>query len=161
MLDVRFGFATLDHVEYSHTQAVYRVIVALVASSATALAVVVWLADDAVAVRWSTAVILVIAVAFLFVFSKLTVTVGAGSLDVVFGFGWPRRTMDLSEIVAVRQVRNAPYHGWGVRRIRGGWMYNVWGLDAVELDLTSGKKFRIGTDDPARLLVALDRSLPS
>jgi hypothetical protein len=34
-------------------------------------------------------------------------------------------------------------------------MYNVWGLDAVELELQSGKKFRIGTDEPAELLAIL------
>ena len=30
-------------------------------------------------------------------------------------------------------VRNKWWHGWGVRWVPGGSMYNVWGLDAVEL----------------------------
>ena len=34
-------------------------------------------------------------------------------------------------------------------------MYDIWGLDAVELDLQSGKKFRIGTDEPDALIAAL------
>ena len=34
-------------------------------------------------------------------------------------------------------------------------MYNVWALDAVELEFTSGKVFRIGTDDSGNLFDAL------
>jgi hypothetical protein len=34
-------------------------------------------------------------------------------------------------------------------------MYNVWGLDAVEVELSSGKVFRIGTNDPENLLAAI------
>jgi len=45
--------------------------------------------------------------------------------------------------------------------ISGGWMYNVWGLDAVELNLTSGKVFRIGTDEPAELLAAVEQLIAS
>jgi hypothetical protein len=58
----------------------------------------------------------------------------------------------LGDITDIRQVRNKWYYGWGIRKIPGGWMYNVWGLDAVELELQSGKKFRIGTDEPTELL---------
>ena len=55
----------------------------------------------------------------------------------------------------VRQVRNKWWYGWGIRKIPKGWMYNVWGLDAVELEMESGKVFRIGTDEPDQLLGAL------
>ena len=55
----------------------------------------------------------------------------------------------------MRAVRNKWIYGWGIRRLPGGWMYNVWGLDAIELDLVSGKRFRIGTDDPDGLLAAI------
>jgi hypothetical protein len=34
-------------------------------------------------------------------------------------------------------------------------MYNVWGLDAVEFELSSGKVFRIGTDEPEEPLAVL------
>ncbi len=43
----------------------------------------------------------------------------------------------------------------GIRKISGGWMYNMWGLDAVELEFTSGTVFRIGTDDSGNLIAAL------
>ena len=32
-----------------------------------------------------------------------------------------------------------------------GWMYNVWGFESVELELRSGRVFRIGTDEPTDL----------
>ena len=43
------------------------------------------------------------------------------------------------------------------RRTQLGWMFNVSGLDAVELSLASGARFRIGTDRPGEVMVALGR----
>jgi hypothetical protein len=34
-------------------------------------------------------------------------------------------------------------------------MFNVWGLDAVEIEQRNGKRFRIGTGEPADLVAAL------
>ena len=42
--------------------------------------------------------------------------------------------------------------------IRNGWLYNVSGFDAVELELASGKLCRIGTDEPGRLLHAIEQA---
>ncbi len=80
--------------------------------------------------------------------SRLEVTVTDEQVVATFGFGKPRRVFDLREIVEVRAVRNSWWNGWGVRKIRNGWMYNVLGLDAVQLELRSGNSFRIGSDDP-------------
>jgi hypothetical protein len=87
-------------------------------------------------------------------FSRLTVEV-AGTIAVAFGRGWPRRTIDPSTVTASRIVRNSPWYGWGIRWIRKGSLWNVWGLDAVELDLAGGRRFRIGTDEPEGLLAAI------
>ncbi len=88
-------------------------------------------------------------------FSRLQVTVSGGVVTASFGFGWPSRTIDLSDVTSVRQVRNTWWYGWGIRKVPGGWMYNVWGLDAVELELSSGKVFRVGSDEPEVLLGVL------
>ncbi len=88
-------------------------------------------------------------------FSRLEVTVSAGDLTAAFGFGRPHRTIPLADIVKAGRVRNHWYYGFGIRATPGGWMYNVWGLDAVELELKSGKNVRIGTDDPDNLLAVL------
>jgi plasmid stabilization system protein ParE len=49
-------------------------------------------------------------------------------------------------------------YGWGIRLTPSGWMFNVSGLDAVELTLRSGKRFRIGTDDPRDVIQALEKA---
>lgn len=36
-----------------------------------------------------------------------------------------------------------------------GWLFNVSGLDAVELELINNRRFRIGTDEPQRLIAAI------
>jgi hypothetical protein len=52
-------------------------------------------------------------------------------------------------------VRNCWWYGWGIRRGPDFRLYNVSGLDAVELRLKSGEVRRIGTDDPLALAAAL------
>lgn len=93
--------------------------------------------------------------AIVLLFSRLEVTVGDRQIVAAFGFGRPHREIELSDVVAVHQVRNTWIQGWGIRRITGGWMYNVWGLDAVEVELSSDSVFRIGTNDPENLHTAI------
>jgi hypothetical protein len=92
------------------------------------------------------------------VFGRLTVSVDSTSVLVAFGWGWPRRRIDLADVMSVHQVRNRWYEGWGIHRVPGGWLYNVGGFDAVELKLCSGKVFRIGTDEPAVLAEVVNNS---
>ncbi|MEA2000913.1 MAG: hypothetical protein U9N84_03375 [Actinomycetota bacterium] len=97
-------------------------------------------------------------------FNWLTVVIDAGRVTVSSGRGWPRRIIEVRDITAFRPVRNKWWYGTGVRKIPGGWMYNAWGLDAVEIEQNNGDKFRIGTDQPGDLVAALAAStslLPS
>ena len=55
----------------------------------------------------------------------------------------------------VEQGRNSWWYGWGIRLTPHGWMWNISGLDAVELTYRNGKKFRIGTDELEMLLGVL------
>ncbi len=93
-----------------------------------------------------------------FWFSRLVVTVAEGAVTAAFGLGKPHRVVQLSDVTEASVVRNHWIRGWGVRKVSRGWMYNVWGLDAVELELTSGKVFRIGTNEPDRLHTAISLS---
>lgn len=88
-------------------------------------------------------------------FSMLTVLVDGDQIRLYFGRGWPRKTLIREEIVAVRSVRNLWWYGLGIRWIPKGTLWNVWGLDAVELQFASGKVFRVGTDDPDGLVAAI------
>jgi hypothetical protein len=85
----------------------------------------------------------------------LTVVVDARTVTASFGWGWPRRTIDRAEIESAARVRNSWWHGWGIRKVSRGWMYNNAGRDAIKLSLRSGRVFRIGTDQPAELLAAI------
>lgn len=98
---------------------------------------------------------LIMAIAFSFV-GGLTTTIDDGVVQVRFGpIGVIRGRFALAEITAARVVRNSPVSGWGIRYIPHGQLWNVWGLDAVELQLKDGTRFRIGTDEPRELLLAL------
>ncbi len=90
------------------------------------------------------------------VFARLTVTVTDGRVTAAFGWGWPARTIALTEVRGVNPVRNSWWYGWGLRWIPHGTMYNVWGREAVELELAEGRVFRIGTDDVDGLRAALE-----
>jgi len=94
---------------------------------------------------------LVLLVAVMLLMGTLTVDVDNTCVRISFGVGLIRKSFRLDEIASVRPVRNHWWWGWGIRLIPGGWLYNVSGLDAVELVLKSGKSFRIGTDEPQRL----------
>jgi hypothetical protein len=91
----------------------------------------------------------------LLLFPTLTAVVRGDRLQCFFGLGLIRREIPVADILAVSVVRNPWTYGWGLRLIPGGWLWNVSGLDAVELRLRSGKRFRIGTDEPAALHAAI------
>jgi hypothetical protein len=95
----------------------------------------------------------------LLLFGWLTVSVGDDTLDVRFGVGLIKKRIQLSNVRSFQKVRNPWYWGWGIRLYPGGWLYNVSGLDAVELVLRDGKELRVGTDEPEELERALVRAL--
>lgn len=92
-------------------------------------------------------------------FSALETEVSESEITTRFRFGWPRRRIPVEAITAHRAVRNRWWYGFGLRLIPGGWMYNVWGLDAVEIryddERIGSTTFRIGTDDQAGLVEAV------
>ena len=102
-----------------------------------------------------TVAVLGVLVLVLVLFARLVVTVTDSEVTAAFNLGFPSRRIALSEIRTFHKVRNPWIYGWGVRGIPGGWMFNVSGLDAVELVLDTGRRFRIGTDEPDALLTAL------
>ena len=89
------------------------------------------------------------------VFGTLTVEVDGQALSLRFGFGLVTKRFALADIKGVRVVRNHWYYGWGIHRVPSGWLYNVSGLDAVEIELGDGKAHRIGTDEPEVLSRAI------
>lgn len=128
---------------------------ALLAGAAFAAAFAV---QDA-SLRWVFLLPAVLFLALPLAFSSLSVAVGPGEARIRFGWIGPRKRIDLRKARAVRPVRNSWLIGWGIRWFPGGWMWNVWGLDAVEIEYRDGRKFRIGTDEPAALARALQGAM--
>ena len=88
-------------------------------------------------------------------FGSLTVVVHEGEVRIRFGIGLIRKRYSLSQFVKVQAVRNKWYYGWGIRWWPGCVIYNVSGLDAVELKRADDTVVRIGTDEPEKLREAL------
>ncbi|MGZ5874339.1 MAG: hypothetical protein ACXWKP_19750 [Bradyrhizobium sp.] len=112
------------------------------------------------AITWQTGQVsmifmLIILVAVAVVFHSLTVEVGDNEMRWHFGPGFWTYRLALDEIRSVAVVRNHWWNGFGIRTAPGFRLYNVSGLDAVELRLKSGDIRRIGTDDPEGLADAL------
>jgi hypothetical protein len=104
--------------------------------------------------------IIVAAVALaVLLFTTLTVEVDGEEIRVRFTAGVIRRRIALEDVRWYREVRNPWYFGWGIHAVPGGTLWNVSGLDAVELALKDGRRFRIGTDEPAALAMAIQRVL--
>ncbi len=114
-----------------------------------------WVAGAA-PVAW---LILLFLLGVLALFYNLTVEIDAEYLRISFGIGLIRKRFPLDQIDSCLPVRNSWIYGWGIRLTHRGWLYNVSGLDAVELKMKSGKTCRIGTDEPEVLAAALRERL--
>jgi hypothetical protein len=129
-------------------------------AAAGVIAIVLWAtAERGVgAGSWWFAALGLLLIAVGLIAARLTVAVDDVAVTAAFGWGWPRRRIELDTIVGADHVHNSWWTGWGLRKVPGGWMFNNAGREAVELTLRSGKVFRIGTDQPTALLAALDRA---
>jgi len=104
--------------------------------------------------RWMLPAMVALALAAI-LFGSLTTEIADGELRCRFGIGLIRKRIPLRHVVAVEPVRNRWFWGWGIRYTPQGWLFNVSGLDAVELSLVGGRRLRIGTDEPDELARAI------
>ena len=92
-------------------------------------------------------------------FMSLTVIVEASCVRLIYGVGLIRRRIPMERIESAIPVRNSWWYGLGIRLTPHGWMWNIQGLDAVELTYADGSRFRIGTADPEGLSSAINDRL--
>ena len=92
-------------------------------------------------------------------FHSLTVRVTRSDIALSFGVGLIRKQFPICGISRARIVQNRWYNGFGIRKIRGGWLYNVSGFDAIEIQLKNERKYRIGTNQPKELLAAVESAI--
>jgi hypothetical protein len=90
-------------------------------------------------------------------FDGLTIRIAGGELRWAFGvFGFPRGRIALAHIAEATATRTTFREGWGIRYTRRGWLFNVSGFDAVLTRKTDGKTFLLGTDEPRKLVAAIE-----
>jgi hypothetical protein len=95
----------------------------------------------------------------ILLFSSLSVEVSNTRLRFWYGVGLLHWNIPLSDISTVARSRSHWYEGWGIRLSFRGWLYNISGFDCIEVRRSNGSAFRLGTDDPERLLSALQQAL--
>lgn len=140
-------------ISYRHTQRGYLILVVCLAIGALGAANI-WRTG-----QMPVILVLITLLAIAAVFHSLTIEVDDTELRWHFGPGFWTYRLARDEIRKVAVVRNHWWNGFGIRTAPGFRLYNVSGLDAVELQLKSGDIRRIGTDDPKGLAAAL-RSTP-
>jgi hypothetical protein len=145
----------MDGEQYYHVQMGWLLILVLDAAI-VCLVVMAALFHSFPAIVWVILAVLVFAEANFFC---LAVTMNGEKLRLRFGVGLIRFAVDLAEVTSVRTVTNPWYAGWGIRYMGDGWLFNVSGLRAVEVGLKSGRKYRVGTDEPERLEAALKQRI--
>jgi hypothetical protein len=135
---------------YRHTQIGWVLLAALAAGAG-----VVLFATNKTG--WSTAasVVLTLLTVVAVLFCTLTVRINGGLIECRYGPGLICKYIPLATVRGVRTVRTEWYQGWGIRLTSDGWLFNVSGLDAVEVELADGKRIRIGTDEPQVLAAAI------
>jgi hypothetical protein len=139
---------------YEHTQRGTLMIVTLIVSALVCAAIAY---GNTGASRWLAGAVALGMLILAWLFSSLTVIVNDSELSWYFGPGaWTYR-MARGDIATAGVVRNSWTNGFGIRKGTGFRLYNVSGLDAVELKLKSGEILRIGTDDAPGLAAALRR----
>ena len=142
----------LDQPLYDHTQpgTVIRVI---------CVVMLLWLLTAAVLFTWVLYIVVGLLLVTMLLFHSLNVRVDDDSIQLRLGIGLLQKTIPLETVQSCRPVRNSLLYGYGIRYVFDGWMWNVSGLDSVQLTFTDGKHFRIGTDEPARLEAAINEAI--
>ena len=88
----------------------------------------------------------------LLIFYKITIIVDDTHLSFKLGAGLVSKKYPLSSIKECKAVKNNPLYGIGIRLLSNGWLYNVSGLEAIELTFKNkSSRIRIGTDKPEEI----------
>ena len=91
-------------------------------------------------------------------FNKITITITKTTLSFSMGIGLIKKTYQLSDIKSCTPIKNNIINGWGIRRILGGWLYNVSGFQAIELQFKNENKIiRIGTNKPDEVVAEVKK----
>ena len=96
----------------------------------------------------------------ILLFGQLETRVTTDRIIIKFGIGLIKKTILLNEIKSVKKVKNTFWYGWGIRYTPHGWLWNIAGYEAVEIEYKEKRKnFRIGCQSNKELQNAIKRRL--
>ncbi len=85
-------------------------------------------------------------------FYKITIMVSQTQVSFKMGIGLFGKTYQMSDIRQCRSVSNSFIAGVGIKMLPNGWLYNVSGIKAIELQFKSKYSIvRIGTNKPEEI----------
>ena len=96
----------------------------------------------------------------LLIFYKLTITIDDTYFRFSLGTGLIAKKYLIADIKSCKAVSNNLIHGIGIRKIPGGWLYNVTGLKAIEIKFKNSKSvIRIGTNQPDEIAEIISKMI--
>lgn len=149
---------SLRHPAYQHDEWLWPVL--LVAPAGMAFgAGVLWTLEGAAA--WPLIVLMAtLAAVVALLFGRLRIESDARTLRWQFGFlGWPGWQLALDDVIAVERAKARFSEGAGIRRTAEGPLYRALAPTVVRLHLRDGRRLRLGTPEPQRLIAFLEPRL--
>lgn len=96
----------------------------------------------------------------ILIFYKLTISIDSDNLSFKLGVGLVSKKYLIADIKSCKPVKNNPFYGIGIRLIPEGWLYNVTGLEAIELSFKNrNSKIRIGTNQPEEIAAMINKMI--
>jgi len=106
-------------------------------------------------------VLIFLAVTFLIcllIFYKMTIRINDTHVIFRMGIGLITKEYELSQIKGCKPVRNSLLEAIGIRKIQGGWLYNVTGVEAVEISFKNKKHIvRIGSNKSGEISAIINK----
>jgi hypothetical protein len=101
-------------------------------------------------------------------FYQLTIVVDAQQITLIYGIGLIRIRLYPKEILQVKRIKIPWYHGFGIRVVSKGMLYNISGFNGVELQYVAQKPGQapkqktvwLGSNDGYTLQEAIKRLNP-
>jgi hypothetical protein len=98
----------------------------------------------------------------LLILYKLTIYIDNTSVSFKLGIGLITRKYLITDIQSCKSVKVEPFFGIGIKITPNGWIYNVSGLNAIELSFKNKKsKVWIGTNKPDEIAGIINNMIKS
>ena len=91
-------------------------------------------------------------------FYGMTTKIDSEKINITFGVGLIQKNIAVAKIKSVKTAKSSWLSGWGIRFIRNGMLYNISGLNCVELSFhDTDRIIKIGTKDSAHLKTEIEK----